>query len=432
MADSSHLDDEVLRAHQEHQATTLDKLGDYLIEQAGKVGSVASLSTAIQREAIELAKEILDKLKLRFGEVNILNGMNFTQDDDVTTMGDMKGALTTYDQLLAYAASMDTEILNHPAVMSATQAFGQVGYLCKEEAKRYAISAKNNKMAARIADQLSRIQNQFSGLQDKRFGALTERIGRGFTTIISRIQTLAGPSALVGHSIEQNISSFMTSTPTAGQAMRQSLASSQQQDQTRKTMQMQQAEEIAARAQAQRILQQNAFQQSLKDSAPNTSQPPISGRTGRQQLQQARSTTAMPRPGQTPKATEKPVVQSSSPSAAQPPKPPALSAAEIAMKIDPRIIMGFQTATSTSGIKTGTVGPRTAKDTIQKTLQSSQLTPPPITPPPMPGTTAKGSMTPPVKSDAEKAEEQRKKKLLDEQLLQPPPPPPSKGSGRGY
>jgi len=93
MADSSHLDDEVLRAHQEHQATTLDKLGDYLIEQAGKVGSVASLSTAIQREAIELAKEILDKLKLRFGEVNILNGMNFTQDDDVTTMGDMKGAL---------------------------------------------------------------------------------------------------------------------------------------------------------------------------------------------------------------------------------------------------------------------------------------------------------------------------------------------------
>jgi hypothetical protein len=135
----------------------------------------------------------------------------------------------------------------------------------------------------------------------------------------------------------------------------------------------------------------------------------------------------MQRPGQQPKATEKPVVQSTTSSAAQPPKPPALSAAEIAMKIDPRIIMGFQTATSTSGIKTGTVGPRTAKDTIQKTLQSSQ-----ITPPLMPGTTAKGSMTPPVKSDAEKAEEQRKKKLLDEQLLQPPPPPPSKGSGRGY
>ena len=59
MADSSHPDDEDRRAHQEQQATTLDTLGDYLIEQAGKVGGVASLSAAIQREAIELAKEIL-------------------------------------------------------------------------------------------------------------------------------------------------------------------------------------------------------------------------------------------------------------------------------------------------------------------------------------------------------------------------------------
>jgi hypothetical protein len=429
MADSSHPDDDVRRL--EDQATRLDTLGDYLIEQAGKVGGVASLSAAIQREAIELAKEILDKLKVRFGEVNILSGLHCNEDDDVTAMGDMEEVLTTYDHLLAYAASMDTDILSHPAVMSATQAFGQVGYLCKEEAKRLAISARNNKMADRIAAQLSRIQNQFSGLQDKRFSALTERIGRGITTIISRIQTIAGPSALVGHSIEQNISSFMTSTPTAGQA-RQSLASGQQQDQAKKTVQMQQAEEIAARAQAQRIMQQNAFQQSLKGNAQNTPQPAASGRSGRQQLQQARSTAAMQRPAQNPQVAAKPATPAPTPSAAQPPKPPALSAAEIAMKIDPRIIMGFQTATSTSGIKTGAVGPRTAKDTIQNSLQSKPQTPVSAAPPLMPGTTAKGSMAPPVKSDAEKAEEQRKKKQIDEQMLQPPPPPPSKGGGRGY
>ena len=424
--------------NEETAASTLDVLGDFLIAHAGKLEGVATLSETVQREAIELARQILEKLKLRFGEVNVLNGVHFTQDDDVTTMGSMEDVLTTYNQLLAFAGNMDPEILMHPAVMSATQAFGQMGYLSKEEALRLATSRRNTKMAERIAAQLSRIQHHFSGLQDTRFAALAERIQRGFTTVLGRIQNIAGPSALVGHSVEQNISSFMTSTPTAGQATRQSLANTKTQDQTQKNIQMQQAEDAALRAQAQRLVQQAAIHQAAtKDEKKESQQTATTrGRTGRQQLQQARAATGLTGQQNAPKSPDS---QPLPPSVVQPSKPPAATAADIAKQIDPRILMGIQTATSTSGIKTATVGPRTAKDTIQSTLQSKPatapppppITPPPITPPPLrPGSAAKGSMAAPVKSDAQKAEEQKKKKI-DEQMLQPPPPPPSRGGGRG-
>lgn len=439
MADPTPPNDEFHFLDEETSAIRLDALGDFLIEQAGKIGGVAALSTSVQREAIDLARQILEKLKLRLGEVNILDGLHFTQDDDVATMGSMEDVLNTYNQLLASAAAMDPDILMHPAVMSATQAFGQMGFLSKEEALRLATSRRNTKMAERIAAQISRIQNHFAGLQDTRFAALAERIQRGFSTVLGRMQNIAGPSALVGHSVEQNISSFMTGTPTAGQATRQSLTNAKTQEQTQKNIQMQQAEDAATRAQAQRLMQQSApHQAATKDEKKESQQTATTrGRTGRQQLQQARATTTRQPQQNTPAPAAAPKTQAPAatqpPGAAQPPKPAAPSPADIVKQIDPRILMGFQTATSTSGIKTATVGPRTAKDTIQSTLQSKPATapPPPITPPPlMPGTSARGSMATPVRGDAEKAAEQKKKKI-DEQMLQPPPPPPSRGGGRG-
>ncbi|MBN8543464.1 MAG: hypothetical protein J0M34_04280 [Alphaproteobacteria bacterium] len=420
-----HSDEERLREKLEEAAQDLDVLGDQLIHGAARAGGVNSLAEPVRREAIDLAKDILNKLKVSFGDMNIMSGLNILPED-AETIGSISGVLAMFDRLLAYARSIDPSILQHPAVMSAIQAFGQMGYLCKEEAMRLATSSKNTKMAERIAGQLSRTANQFAHLNDKRFGALTERINKGIDTVIEKTQAISGPSALVGHSIQQNISSFMTAAPTAG------MANKITQQTTQKTVANQQGEENAARAQADRAVQQaaqaaarsNRDQQQVQQQRQNARA--ANARQARQQAQRSlRQSQQLQQQRAQADHSHDHHHHGQSTSAIQAPKQ-AQTAADIAKQIDPRILMGFQNATNTSNIKTGAVTPKNAKDTIAQNLygNTGNLRPPPL----MPGTTPKGSMAQPnQKTEAQQAADSEKKKQIDQQMLAPPPPPPNRG-----
>lgn len=433
-----HSDEERYREQLEEAAQDLDVLGDQLIHGAARAGGVNSLAEPVRREAIDLAKDILNKLKVTFGDMNILNGLNILPED-TETIGSISGVLAMFDRLLAYARSMDPSILQHPAVMSAIQAFGQMGYLCKEEAMRLATSSKNTKMAERIAGQLSRTANQFAQLNDKRFGALSERINKGIDTVIEKTQSITGPSALVGHSIAQNISSFMTSAPTAGLANKQTLSQT-----TQKTVANQQLEEASARAQADRIIQaaNQAAQRSNRDQQQETQRRATNTRQARQQAQRTLKQSQQLQQQRQSEPKQDTSQQTTQNTAITQQAAQQKTAADIAKQIDPRILMGFQNSTNTSNIKTGAVGPRNAKDTISASIygNSGGVKPPKTPPPPlMPATTPKGSMAnSPMgkKSDMQKPEMQQisddnKKKQIDAEMLAPPPPPPNRGGGRG-
>jgi|GEM_PF-7129667 len=430
-AHDDHSDEERLRENLENASMDLDILGDQLIHGAARAGAMSELSEPVRREAIDLAKDILNKLKIKLGDLNILEGLNINPDD-ANTMGSISGVLAMYDRLLAYARSIDPAILMHPAVMSATQAFGQIGYLCKQEAMRLATSAKNTKTAERIAEQLKRIPNQFASLNDKRFGALTDRIGKGIDTVLDKMQEISGPSALVGHSISQNISSFMTAAPTAGMANKQSLGQT-----TQRTIANQQGEESAARAQTDRAVQQ-ANQAAARSNRDQQTAQKTRATNSRQARQNAQRTLRQSQQNQQRIAGEHHANEHDhhAAPAIQAPKIGAPTAADIAKQIDPRILMGFQNATSTKNLKTGMVTPKNAKDTINASVYGNSTgIRPPDTPPLMPGTTEKGSMAnvpkPGEKTEAQKAVDSEKKKELDQQMLAPPPPPPNRGGGRG-
>lgn len=428
-----HSDEERLREKLEEAAIDLDVLGDQLIHGAARAGGVNSLAEPVRREAIDLAKEILNKLKVKLGDINILNGLNFNPED-ATTVGSMSGVLAMFDRLLAHARSIDPSIVMHPAILSAIQAFGQVGYLCKQEAMRMATASKNTKMAERISAQLRRTSAQLTAVNDKRFGALTDRINKGIDTVIEKTQSLSGPGALVGHSISQNISSFMTAAPTAGMANKMSLGQTQQ-----RTIASQQGDDAAQRAQTDRALQaaNQAAQRSNREQQQETSRRVNNARQARQQaqrslrqsqqMQQQRIIGAGDHAHENDHHHQQPANQQQQ-----------KTAADIAKQIDPRILMGFQNATNTSSLKTGAVTPKNAKDVISTSLQGMNnaggALKPPATPPLMPGTTQRGSMAQPQqagKTETTQISEENKKKQIDAEMLAPPPPPPNRGGGRG-
>lgn len=435
-----HSDEERLREQLEEAAMDLDILGDQLIAGAARAGAIGNMSEPVRREAIDLAKEILNKLKVKLGSLNIIDGLNINPED-TATMGSISGVLAMFDRLLAYARSIDPSILMHPAIMSAIQAFGQIGYLNKQEAMRLATSSKNNKMAERIAGQLKRTSAQFGSLNDKRFGALTDRINKGIDTVLEKTQEIAGPSALVGHSISQNISSFMTTAPTAGMANKLTHQTQQ------RTIAAHKGDEAVDRANADRILQaaNQAAQRSNREQQQETQRRATNSRQVRQQAQRNLRQSQQLQSQRIHVAEHAHDHDHHHPNPAQ--QQQQKTAADVAKQIDPRILMGFQNATNTSNIKTGMVTPKNAKDVIATNLQGTNASgggslKPPATPPKpvqqpplMPGTTERGSMANPGDTKTESAkisEDQQKKRVDNEMLMQPPPPPPNRGGGRGF
>jgi hypothetical protein len=197
----------------------LDAIADHLLFTATHMANVATLSEPVRRDAIEIAKDILRKLKISLGDLNIMDGLKLKPTDDLSTLGAIKGVAMVYERLLAWGRGIDPSIMEHPSIIAATQAIGQLGYLAKLEALRMARAAGNTVMADNLADQLRRIPPAYAAATDATFGGLLDKVENGINTVLHRTQNIAGPGAKVGHSPGNELGSFMSGTPLAGMAM---------------------------------------------------------------------------------------------------------------------------------------------------------------------------------------------------------------------
>lgn len=259
----------------------LDGLGNQLLFSAASAHHVTGLQEPVRRNAIEIAKDILNKLKVQLGNVNIKEGLNLNPEDDVAAIGAVKGVMLVYEKMLAHARHVDASILNHPAVVAATQAFGHIGYLAKKEALRFSALSKDEMQTQLLAGQLARIPEFFSQSDYTRFGELITRIETGFEVVLNRLQQISGPAALISNSQFDTVGTSMD-TPLAG-------------------MQAQMAAAIgvygnAQAAQANQAANQNAqmqAQQILRDQAKKSgdAQTNVKG-TGRAALAQAKKSAS--------------------------------------------------------------------------------------------------------------------------------------------
>ena len=211
-------------------AHDLDAMGNYLLYTATNLKDVAALADPVKRDAIEIAKDILRKLKISLGNINILDGLKLPPKDDLAALGAIKGVAMVYEKLLAYSRGLNPNILQDPSVMAATRAIGQIGYLAKLEALRMARFAGNAKLATTLSGELARIPAVYATPTDATFGGLLDKVESGINVLMSRSQTISGPGAFVGAAPAKSLGSSITAPPTAGLANQASLQPQQRSD----------------------------------------------------------------------------------------------------------------------------------------------------------------------------------------------------------
>lgn len=197
-------------------ARDLDSIGNYLMYSAANMQNMAHVSENVKREAIDIARDILRKLKVSFGHVNIMDGLKLAPQDDISTFGALKGVTAVYERMLAWGAGLNPGIMKHPSVMAATQSIGQLGYLAKLEALRFARAGGDMDYAQELTSQLRSAPPIFATANDARFNALIEKIERGMETLLSRVQNLDGHGAAVQNHREDPLGKTMDAPPSAG------------------------------------------------------------------------------------------------------------------------------------------------------------------------------------------------------------------------
>ena len=285
-------------------ATDLDAIGNHLLFTAENMAGVAQLNEGVRLNAVAIAKDILRKLKVSIGNLQVMDGLQMKPSDDMAVLGAVKGVATVYERLLAWArGNNDSEILQHPSILAATQAVGQLGYLAKLEALRMAKLAKNNVLVENIGEQLKRIPDSYRNVGQRTFGELLDTVEHGIDTVINRIQQVSVSGAKIGKSVD-NVGTSMDAPPTAGTA---NLTGNSQAAQL--NAQLIAAQQLAALAQANRGGTNTQSAPPRAAQAPQTATgtgmtgnaPARTGTNGqlaraRQQQQRANSTTSSTNP----------------------------------------------------------------------------------------------------------------------------------------
>lgn len=257
-------------------ATDLDAMGNHLIYTAEHLKDVRQMSEPVRQDAIEIAKDILRKLKVSIGELNVLEGLGLKPRDELAPIGGIKAVALVYERLLAWGRGIDASIMQHPSILAATQAIGQLGYIAKLESMRIAQKAANPAQAQMMQQQMKLVPSAYTKPTDKQMAGLLDKVERGIDTVLNRIVTITGPGAMVGHSRSNELGNYMSGTPIAGTAM-QVNAEGVGSREAKQQNAIQEGLAAANRAQIQRVTQQMASQQSRN----NTAQQPAQGAQAR-------------------------------------------------------------------------------------------------------------------------------------------------------
>lgn len=411
---------EATAAEREAHATAndLDTLGSQLIYKAEHLKDIAAMSEPVRHDAIEIAKEILRKLKVSIGEVHVLEGLGLKPRDDLNEFGGLTAVALVYERLLAWGRGIDASILQHPSIVAATQALGQIGFIAKLDAKRIAKLSGNLAHAQHLEQQAAKVPAAYSQPQDKTMAGLLDKVERGIDTVLNRVVTITGPAAAVGHSRDKDVGSYMSGTPIAGTAMQVSSEGVGRESTGRQQAAIQEGQNAANRAQIQRVTQQLANQQARNSGTAPSQGGARSGNTAqlaalRQRLQARRSQIQQTvQVGLRNAATRMQALHAHDDDAHHPPHAPGGVTAPNPMattiaKLDPRLINNIrQMNTTTAGLTTNPV--MTGRAAFDKMQQANTY-----------------GLKPPVTPPRTLTEEEKKK----QQALNPPPPP--KKDGRG-
>ncbi len=108
-------------------ALELDAIGTGLVTNAVAYNSVDTLAHNIKIEAIEIARDILDKLKLQFNGTPVLAMLDYANSGFKNTISNINSVIAVYVDHLQRAAYLDPSLAEDPMVLKANDVVGFIG-----------------------------------------------------------------------------------------------------------------------------------------------------------------------------------------------------------------------------------------------------------------------------------------------------------------
>lgn len=176
-------------------AEELSAIADDLAAASTLTLSIDSLHEPTRREAIEIAKDILDKLRLGLGEALIMNGLSAFDINPLTLLNDLKKVVKAFEFHLHKVAGLDAKIYDNPAIAAAIKAIGKLSFFAKQETLKAAVALGDTRMIARLQQDLNQMPRAFIPTAADRFTHLFDDLESGLKTAIDRMNHLANKDA---------------------------------------------------------------------------------------------------------------------------------------------------------------------------------------------------------------------------------------------
>ena len=158
---------------------------------SARYAAVDHLQEPTKRESVEIAKEILNKLKLKLGEALIENGLNAFAKANFSIMDALRGAVQVYEFHLHKLMQTDPKIMENPAIIAANAAIGKLGHIAKQDVLKAAEKAGDKELAATVRKEISKMPAHWQQPSEKTFGELLGQVEGGLNTVLLRLTQTA-------------------------------------------------------------------------------------------------------------------------------------------------------------------------------------------------------------------------------------------------
>lgn len=257
---------------QQSAAEQLNSIANDIAAAGALTMSVEELHEPTKRESIRLAKEILDKLRVKFGEAMIAQGLDITQFDPLVLLEDLKEAVQAFEFHLHKLAGMDTTIYENPAVMRANEAIGKFSHIAKKISFESALAQGDPQMAALLQADIAQLPASWTPAADDTFGLLIDDLSNGLDAVLERINQIgehdAGAEFWLGLQTDRSLGGTGEPAQTGGMKKQEK---TMEDDQYYRQLMAQRA--LRARQAAMRYMQAMQRQQKQQNQQDGPPQP---------------------------------------------------------------------------------------------------------------------------------------------------------------
>ncbi|MFO1241785.1 MAG: hypothetical protein U1E36_01060 [Rickettsiales bacterium] len=213
------------------------------VESMPEYGDVEALSKETKDEAIAIARDILEKLKLVYENIDLFELMTLAEDDILDDFAqDVSDLKTLFEFQVDQALLVDPTISHDPEVALASDALGMMSAVSRAHAKKKSKEINEEMLAFTVQQEIMRAQQQSPELKGKTVDKLAEDVERGLNKIQQKTrdaQRNMTPEDL-DIRLERGLESRGVS-PEQSQAQKQQQQQQSQQQQASQARQMSQA-----------------------------------------------------------------------------------------------------------------------------------------------------------------------------------------------